>query len=75
MKQFYVYVYRDPSRGDEPIYVGKGRADVSLVLKPDRNSLLRRKARIIRSSAKKARNPIGLASRSALQLARSSQMR
>lgn len=25
MKQFYVYVYRDPSRKNEPIYVGKGQ--------------------------------------------------
>lgn len=27
MPQFYVYVYRDPSRRNEPIYVGKGQDD------------------------------------------------
>lgn len=27
MPQFYVYVYRDPSRKNEPIYVGKGQDD------------------------------------------------
>lgn len=31
MKHFYVYVYRDPSRGDEPIYVGKGQDDRAYV--------------------------------------------
>lgn len=25
MKEYYVYLYRDPSRGMEPIYVGKGK--------------------------------------------------
>lgn len=27
MPQFYVYVYRDPSRDNEPIYCGKGQGD------------------------------------------------
>lgn len=25
MEQFYIYIYRDPSRNNEPIYVGKGK--------------------------------------------------
>lgn len=31
MKQFYVYVYRDPSRKNEPIYCGKGQDDRAYV--------------------------------------------